>query len=116
MHSIYSIRRRVLAVVMCFSLVAGQVLPSFADDATSETMRAAATTIYDIALRDGGVLTTRVVDLQGNPVVGEEVTVSFQGKVIATSVSDEDGLVAVRGLRPGVHTIETSTTVSACRF
>lgn len=73
--------------------------------------------IQDVQLREGGVLTTRVVDAQGNAVVGEQVIVEFKGKQIASSVSDSDGLVAVSGLRPGLHAIVTSMgTTTACRF
>ena len=57
--------------------------------------------VQDVKLAKGGILTARVVDLQGNPVVGEQVSVMFQGKEIATAVSDENGFAAVSGLRPG---------------
>lgn len=73
--------------------------------------------VQDVQLREGGILTTRVVDAQGNPVVGEPVFVEFKGKQIASSVSDDDGLVAITGLRPGLHAITTSMgTTTACRF
>jgi len=76
----------------------------------------ASAAIQDVQLREGGTLTTRVVDLQGNPVKGETVVVEFKGKQIATAVSDENGYVAVSGLRPGLHSIVTPMGASACRF
>ena len=72
--------------------------------------------VLDVQLRTKGILTARVVDLQGNPVVGEHVSVTFQGKEIAAAVSDEDGFAAVSGLRPGLHAIVTPTGTTACRF
>ncbi len=72
--------------------------------------------IQDVQLREGGILTSRVVDLQGNPVVGEQVAVEYNGKQIASSVSDQDGLVAISGLRPGMHFIVTPMGGTACRF
>ncbi len=72
--------------------------------------------VHDVELYANGILTTRVVDLQGNPVANENVTVMYQGKEIATGVSDKDGYVAVSGLRPGAHTLMTSTTAVGCRF
>ncbi len=72
--------------------------------------------IQDVKLATGGVLTAHIVDLQGNPVVGEQVSVMFQGKEIAAVVSDADGVVAVRGLRPGLHAIVTPVGTTACRL
>lgn len=108
-----------LIVGLTFSLLCQPALASLPDEAapaSSDTTRAVQSAIQDIALRDGGLLITRVVDLQGQPVVGELVTVSFQGQVVASSTSDDDGLVAIRGLRAGPHKVETSTTVMACRL
>ncbi len=70
----------------------------------------------DVKLSKGGILTARIVDLQGNPVVGEQVSVMFHGKEIAAAVSDENGLAAVSGLRPGLHAIVTPTGTTACRL
>ncbi len=72
--------------------------------------------MQDVKLETGGVLTARVVDLQGNPVVGEPVSITFQGKEIASAVSDENGFAAVSGLRPGLHGIVTATGTTACRL
>lgn len=72
--------------------------------------------MQDVKLAKGGILTARIVDLQGNPVVGEQVSLTFQGKEIATAVSDENGFAAVSGLRPGLHAIVTPTGTTACRL
>ena len=84
--------------------------------AAGESTQEFESVVQDVQLRTKGILTARVVDLQGNPVVGEHVSVTFQGKEIAAAISDEDGFAAVSGLRPGVHAIVTPTGTTACRF
>lgn len=72
--------------------------------------------VQDVRLRDGGVLITRVVDLQGKPMVDEQVVVEFKGKTVASGFSNEKGLVAITGLRPGQHALVTRTGATTCRF
>ena len=74
------------------------------------------TLIQDVKLRPSGVLTTRIVDLQGNPVVGEQVSVMFRGKEVAAVVSDADGFATVSGMRPGLHAIVTPAGTTGCRL
>ena len=47
--------------------------------------------MQDVKLTAEGVLTARIVDVQGNPVAGEHVSLMFGGKEIAAVVSDQDG-------------------------
>ncbi len=70
----------------------------------------------DVRLRDGGVLVTRVVDLQGKPMADEEVVVEFRGKPIASGFSNDKGLVAISGLRAGQHSLVTRTGATVCRL
>jgi hypothetical protein len=72
--------------------------------------------VQDVKLRAGGILTARIVDGQGAPIVGEHVSVMFQGKEVAAVVSDEDGFATASDLRPGLHAIATPAGISACRF
>ena len=72
--------------------------------------------IQDVRLQAGGILTARIVNAQGNPVSGEQVSILFQGKEVAAVVSDADGFATVSGLRPGLHAIATPTGMSACRL
>ncbi|MCA9011352.1 MAG: carboxypeptidase regulatory-like domain-containing protein [Planctomycetaceae bacterium] len=72
--------------------------------------------IQDVKLQTGGILTARIVNAQGNPVAGEQVSILFQGKEVAAVVSDADGFATVSGLRPGLHAISTPTGMSACRL
>ncbi len=84
--------------------------------APSKPSQGPASIVQDVQLRAQGTLTARIVDLQGNPVVGEHVSVMFQEKEIAALVSDDDGFASVSGLRPGLHAIVTPTGTTACRF
>jgi hypothetical protein len=72
--------------------------------------------VQDVKLQAGGILTARIVDAQGNPVIGEQVSIMFQGKEIAAVVSDEDGFATASRLRPGLHAIATPCGMSACRL
>lgn len=72
--------------------------------------------MQDVKLTAEGVLTARIVDAQGDPVVGEHVSLMFGGKEIAAVVSDQDGFASVSGLRPGLHAIVTPTGTTACRL
>ena len=88
----------------------------FQSSLLSASEQTAEPSLQDVQLREGGVLTTRVVDTLGNPVAGEQVAIEFKGRQIASSVSDSDGLVAITGLRPGLHAIVTPMGTTACRF
>jgi len=72
--------------------------------------------MQDVKLQPEGVLKARIVDLQGNPVVGEQVSVMFRGKEIAAVVSDEDGFATVGGMRPGLHAIVTPASTTGVRL
>jgi hypothetical protein len=100
---------RFISVCLAFALLfQGSLIKAAEQESTAA--------LQDVQLREGGVLTTRVVDALGNPVAGEHVTIEYKGKPIASSVSDSDGLVAIRGLRPGLHAIVTPMSTTACRF
>ncbi|MEZ6042463.1 MAG: hypothetical protein R3C20_18340 [Planctomycetaceae bacterium] len=103
--------RKFAATLLTLSLAAQSTLSTVVASEPAPINR-----VQDVELSDGGVLTTRVVNLQGQPVADEKVAVVYQGKQIATAVSDKDGYVAVKGLRPGAHTLATSTFTASCRF
>lgn len=88
----------------------------FAETAMVHASDAVTTRVHDVELYENGVLATRVVDLQGQPVANENVTVVYKGKQIATGASDADGYVVISGLRPGAHTLMTTTNAVSCRF
>ena len=110
---------RLVALSLTIALVANGPLLSAeqrVSDTQGEPTPEYQSAMQDVKLEAGGVLTARIVDLQGNPVVGEQVSVTFQGKEIAAVVSDENGFAAVSGLRPGLHAILTPTGTTACRL
>ena len=72
--------------------------------------------MQDVKLQPEGILKARIVDLQGNPVVGEQVSVIFRGKEVAAVVSDADGFATVSGMRPGLHAIVTPASTTAVRL
>ena len=72
--------------------------------------------MQDVKLQPEGVLKARIVDLQGNPVVGEQVSVTFRGKEVAAVVSDEDGFATISGMRPGLHAIVTPAGTTGVRL
>ncbi len=72
--------------------------------------------MQDVKLQPEGVLMARIVDLQGNPVIGEQVSVTFRGKEVAAVVSDDDGFATVSGMRPGLHAIVTPAGTTPVRL
>lgn len=111
---------RIVAWSLTIALVAnGPMLSAeqrVSDEQTPEQTPEHESIMQDVKLAKGGILTARIVDLQGKPVGGEQVSVMFQGKEIAAVVSDADGVASVRGLRPGLHAIVTPTGTTACRL
>lgn len=100
--------RRLLTVLLTLAVAFQAPIAAAADTP--------ATRIQDVRLSKGGVLTTRVVDLQGRPLAGELVEVLHRGQPVAKAESDEDGLVTIAGLRPGQHEIATLSGSLPCRF
>jgi hypothetical protein len=60
----------------------------------------------DVALSGGGTLTGRVINAEGLPVDGAAVSIHQGDQEIARTVSDRNGLYAVRGLRGGNYYIK----------
>lgn len=119
MQSLKTSFTRFIASSLTVALVANGPLLSAEQRASDSQVKQTSeyqSALQDVKLEAGGVLTARVVDLQGNTVVGEPVSITFQGKQIASVVSDENGIAAVTGLRPGLHGIVTSTGTTACRL
>jgi len=103
-----SITRRVIVGLLSVSLSLSPVAPV--------CQAAGGSSMQDVELSGDGVIVTRVVNLQGNPVVGQRVAILFQNREIASAVTDNDGLIAVSGLKPGVHALATETGSTVCRF
>ena len=76
----------------------------------------AVSTVRDVRLEAGGRLNLRVVSLIGQQLDGEQVTISFHDKAIATAATDTNGRVLVNGLRPGIHTVHVGGSTQMYRF
>ena len=68
---------------------------------------AAAATIHDVALQDGGVLMGQIVSSAGAPLANATVRISHRGTEVASVVTSEQGQFAVRGLQGGVYQVST---------
>lgn len=73
-------------------------------------------TITDVELAKGQVLTGSVVDSQGKGVAGVAVRVRFNGLVVARTETNKAGRYAVAGLRAGVHQIATNRSRMTTRL
>lgn len=79
----------------------GTVAPAFAADA------APAIAVQDVRLQDQGLLVGRAVTSQGAARGNVKVAVAFQGKTIAEATTNQNGVFAVKGLRGGVHVVQS---------
>ena len=99
----------------------GLCLP-LAPTAAQETARHAAgdsaspAQVRDVELAYGGLLVGRTLDANGRPVAGSAVSILSNGRKLAATRTDADGVFAVAKLRGGVHEIATADSVQLCRL
>ncbi len=72
--------------------------------------------VSDVALTATGELVGLVVSRSGKPLTGLPVHVVHRQKIIAKVKTDGSGHYRVRGLRTGLHTVQTVNGQSECRF
>ena len=70
----------------------------------------------DVALNAGGMLKGTILNTAVQPVAGVAVNVLHEDKVVATSMSNEQGEFTVKGLRNGAHVIKVGETQQAVRL
>ncbi len=75
----------------------------------------AKTLIADVALHDAGKLYGMVVDAQGLPMSGTEVTISQAGKVVGRAKTDALGQFSSGALRGGVYQVAAGKGVTTLR-
>jgi hypothetical protein len=63
--------------------------------------------VLDVALRDGGVLQGRVVNLQGSGVPGTSVTLRAGDRTVAAGTTAADGSFRAEGLKGGMYQVVT---------
>jgi hypothetical protein len=106
-------RSNLVTVGCTIAIIAGQPLALFAADAP-----AAAPTplVRDVKMGPQGSLKLRVLDAQGKTLQGQQVSLRFGDKTIASAVSNQAGEVAFRGLRSGTHVVTGPHGTTAFRF
>lgn len=72
--------------------------------------------VADVALGHGGLLIGQVLSTEGRPLADTPVAVLYEGREIATAVSDANGRFAVSGLRGGSYSIVAGDTPGAFRL
>ncbi|TWT94025.1 hypothetical protein Pla108_37360 [Botrimarina colliarenosi] len=101
------IAQRVAAVVACVGMVAQPALA---------TTPVAVPAIADIALAEGGLFTGKVVNAQGAPLTTSAVSLQQAGNEVASTVTDEQGVFAVQGLRGGLYQVVSEGGVVSYRL
>ena len=87
-----------------------------ASTALGAAPRGSAPSAVDVALGAGGVMRGRLVDPSGIALAGQSVSVFYEGRVIAQSVTDDQGDFSVAGLRGGSHALTTGGNSLICRL
>lgn len=70
----------------------------------------------DLELAGKGLARGQVVDSQGIGIAGTVVSVRYQNKEVARTVTDKNGHFAVDNLRGGVHTVAAANGTGLYRF
>lgn len=76
----------------------------------------AAPAIADIALSEGGVFAGKLVNAQGAPIAKTAVSLQQAGEEVAATVTDEEGVFAVQGLRGGLYQVVSEGGVVSYRL
>lgn len=79
------------------------ITPAFGADSVTSP----AAVVRDVRLRDQGLLVGRAVTSQGSVRQNVKIAVAFQGKTVAEATTNQHGMFAVKGLRGGVHIVQT---------
>ncbi len=102
--------QRFAATIACV----GMVLPSAA--LSNEAPQPIVAGSIDVALAEGGLFVGQIVDAEGAPLVGSEVTVLYHGKEVVRGVTDDRGVFAAQGLRGGQYEVVAENCLAHCRL
>ena len=72
--------------------------------------------IPDVSLAAGGVFSGRVVDHSGTPLEGAEVVVKQGKKEISRTMTDKNGIFAVKEMKGGVYQVSSGNTDGVFRI
>lgn len=101
-------------ILMMLAIV-GMLLP-VAPARAQESAPAPGHVVRDVELGYGGLLVGRLLDGNGRPLSGAEVTVACGNKSLANTHTDAEGVFAVSNLRGGVHAVVTTENMQVCRL
>jgi len=110
-------RNLVVALLSAGTMLAGQTIIHAGEQSSADRRLAqVAPNIVDVALRSGGELTGRIVDQEGNTRAGAVVRVQYGAHEVARVAANDTGVYRISGLRPGLHTIVSGTSVRPIRL
>lgn len=95
--------KRILFNLALYGASLGFGAPSFGADLVTSLGVA----VQDVRLRDEGLLVGRALTSQGAVRENVKVAVTFQGKTVAEATTNSKGMFAVKGLRGGVHVVQS---------
>jgi hypothetical protein len=72
--------------------------------------------VTDVALHKGGIVVGHLVDEQGKPIDGAQVSIRLGNKEIAQTTTDNKGMFGVRNLRGGVYQVTAGQGSGTYRF
>jgi hypothetical protein len=93
----------------------GLLVPASAVESIAEVSREA-TAVHDIALQQGGTLVGQVVNPQGKPLAEVDVVLHHQGKLVAQTNTDEQGVFQVTGLQGGTYSLRAGDQTAVYRL
>lgn len=96
--------KRILFNLALCGASCGFLVPSFGAESTTSL----AVAVQDVRLQDQGLLVGRAVTNQGAARPNVKVAVAFQGKTVAEATTNQNGMFAVKGLRGGVHVVQSA--------
>ena len=95
--------QRILFNLALYGASCSFVAPLFGADSVTSL----AVAVQDVRLQDEGLLVGRAVTSQGAVRENVKVAVAFQGKTVAEATTNRNGVFAVKGLRGGVHVVQS---------
>jgi hypothetical protein len=104
------VAQRAAALLACLGMLSQPAL------ATSPVAAQTAPAVADIALAEGGVFTGKVVNAQGAPLASATVSLQQAGLEIANTVTNEEGVFAVQGVRGGLYQVVSEGGVVSYRL